>query len=164
MIKSKQAEPKKPDKRDEKVAELTADLQRIQADFINFRRRTEAERSALVQLGKEQAVIALLPVLDNIERAIAHEPADIKDHQWVKGVTAIANQLDGQFEAIGLKKIGETGEDFDPVKHEAVLLEDGEGDNEIVSEVIQNGYQFGDNIIRPAVVKVKKVKRRNYNG
>lgn len=144
----------KPTKQDLQITELTADLQRVQADFINYRQRTEADRTRLVQVGKEQAIIALLPVLDNIERAVAHEPKDIKNHQWVKGVTAIAKQLDGQFETIGLKKICDRGKPFDPNKHEAVLMEDGDGEQEVVAEVLQPGYQFGDTIIRPAMVKV----------
>jgi molecular chaperone GrpE len=139
---------------DTKITELTADLQRLQAEFINYKRRAEAEKLSAIQTGKEQALIAILPVLDNIERAVAHEPADIKEHQWVKGVSAIAIQLEGQMEAIGLKKIGEVGEEFDPNKHEAVVLEDGEGDTEVVSGIIQTGYMFGEDVIRPAIVKV----------
>lgn len=132
-------------------------LQRLQADFINYKQRSENERLQAIQNGKEQAVIALLPVLDNIERAISHEPDDIKDHKWVQGVASIAKQLEGQMEAIGLKKIGECGETFDPSKHEAVVFEDGDGDNEVVDNVIQNGYQFDETIIRPAIVKVKRI-------
>lgn len=147
---------KKLTKQDDKMLELTADLQRVQADFINFRRRSDEEKARAVQTGKEQAVIALLPVLDNIERAIAHEPADIKDHQWVKGITSIAAQLDGQLKAIGLQKIGVVGEVFDPNKHEAVSVDEAEGATEVVAAVLQTGYQFGDSIIRPAMVQVTK--------
>jgi len=137
--------------------ELLIMLQRLQADFINYKQRAENERLQALQNGKEQAIIALLPVLDNIERAISHEPADIKDHKWVQGVTSIAKQLEGQMEAIGLKKIGECGEEFDPVRHEAAVFEDGDGNREVVDSIIQNGYQFDDNIIRPAIVKVKRI-------
>lgn len=147
---------KVPGKQDEKVLELTADLQRVQADFINFRRRADEDRARALLAGKEQAVMALLPVLDNIERAIAHEPADIKEHAWVKGVASIANQLEGQLEAIGLMKIGVTGEPFNPNKHDAVSMDDGEGEQEVVAAVLQTGYQFGDTIIRPAMVQVTK--------
>jgi molecular chaperone GrpE len=142
---------------DPRIAEITADLQRLQAEFINYKRRAEAERTQAVQTGKEQAIIALLPVIDNIERAIAHEPTDITNHQWVKGITLLAKQLDGQLEILGLRKIGEVGETFDPNRHEAVVLEDDHGETEVVSDVIQNGYQLGENVIRPALVKVKKV-------
>jgi molecular chaperone GrpE len=140
-----------------KIAELTADLQRLQAEFINYKNRAELERMQAVQVGKEQAVIALLPIIDSIERAIEHEPKDIKAHNWVKGITVLAKQLDNQLEAIGLKKIGKIGEVFDPARHEAVVLDDGEGETEVISGVIQTGYQFGEDIIRPAIVKVKKV-------
>lgn len=137
--------------------ELLSMLQRLQADFVNYKQRAENERLQAIQNGKEQALIALLPVLDNIERAISHEPDDIKDHKWVQGVASIAKQLEGQMEAIGLKKIGECGEAFDPVRHEAVVFEDGDGDSEVVDSIIQNGYQFDDTIIRPAIVKVKRI-------
>lgn len=146
---------KKPTK-DEQLAELTADLQRLQAEFINFKRRSEEERTRAVSAGKEQAVIALLPVLDNIERAVAHEPEDIKDHAWVKGVSAVSKQLGSQLEAIGLVKVGVEGEPFDPEKHDAVAVDDGDGETEVVSAVLQTGYQFGDQIIRHAMVKVKR--------
>ena len=150
--------PKTPKqvKEDEKLVELTADLQRVQADFINYRRRAEEDKVRASQAGKEQAVLALLPVLDNIERAIAHEPADIKEHQWVKGVAAIAAQLEGQLQTVGLKKIGVVGEVFDPSKHEAVSMGDGDGDTEVIAAVLQTGYQFDDTIIRPAMVQVER--------
>ena len=146
---------KKPTK-DEQLAELTADLQRLQAEFINFKRRSEEERARAVGAGKEQAVVALLPVLDNIERAVAHEPEDIKDHAWVKGVSAVSKQLGSQLEAIGLIKVGVEGEPFDPEKHDAVAVDEGDGETEVVSAVLQTGYQFGDQIIRHAMVKVTK--------
>lgn len=148
--------PKKTTKLDESVLELTADLQRVQADFINYRRRAEEDRVRALHTGKEQAVMALLPVLDNIERAIAHEPADIKDHQWVKGIAGVAQQLESQLESIGLRKIGVVGEPFDPNLHDAVGMDDAEGETEVVAVVHQTGYQFGDTIIRPAMVQVTK--------
>ena len=141
---------------DTKITELTNDLQRLQAEFINYKNRAELERTQAIQTGKEQAVVALLPIIDSIERAIEHEPKDIKDHTWVKGITVLAKQLDGQLEAIGLKKIGQLGEVFDPNKHEAVLLEEGEGEAEVISGVVQTGYQFGQDILRPAIVKVTR--------
>lgn len=146
---------KKPTK-DEQIAELTADIQRLQAEFINFKRRSEEERSRAVSAGKEQAVVALLPILDNIERAISHEPEDIKDHTWVKGIGAVSAQLQGLLNSLGLQKIGLVDELFDPQKHNAIAVDDGEGEQEVVSEVLQSGYQFGDQIIRHAMVKVTK--------
>jgi len=148
--------PKKTTKLDESVLELTADLQRVQADFINYRRRAEEDRVRALYTGKEQAVMALLPVLDNIERAIAHEPADIKDHAWVKGIAGVAQQLESQLESIGLRKIGVVGEPFDPNLHDAVGMDDAEGETEVIAVVHQTGYKFGDTIIRPAMVQVTK--------
>lgn len=138
------------------VGELTSDLQRLQAEFINYKRRADEERQMAVGIGKQQAAIALLPVLDNIERAIAHEPEDIKDHQWVKGISSVALQLESQLQAVGLVKIGVVGEEFDPNLHEAVVMDEKEGDKEVVAEVLQTGYRFGDTVIRPAMVKVTK--------
>lgn len=152
MPKAKQ----KSNKYEEAIDLLTADLQRIQADFVNFKTRADANRLRDVQTGKEQAVLALLPVLDNLERAIAHEPKDIKNHQWVKGVTQMVKQLEGQLESIGVTKIDKVGEEFSPYRHEAVVMEESDGDTEVIAEVLQSGYQFGDTVIRPAKVKVKR--------
>ncbi len=152
----KKQSTKKTISSEDKIAELTADLQRLQAEFINYKNRAELERGQAVQIGKEQAVVALLPIIDSIERAIEHEPKDIKDHTWVKGITVLAKQLDGQLEAIGLKKIGQLGEVFDPNKHEAVVLDEGEGETEVISGVVQTGYQFGQDVLRPAIVKVTR--------
>jgi molecular chaperone GrpE len=138
------------------IEELTANLQMLQAEFANYKRRSEAERLAAVGFGKQQAAIVLLPILDNIERAIAHEPADIKNHQWVKGVASIASQLQGQLESLGLVRFGAVGDEFNPAIHEAVTMEESDGETELVAEVLQPGYKFGDAVIRPAMVKVVK--------
>lgn len=142
------------------VTELVADLQRIQADFVNYRRRSEEEKIQSINLGKEQALLSLIPVVDNIERAIAHEPPDIKDHAWVKGITAVAKQLEDQMQAAGLIKIGIVGEEFDPHKHDAVGVDDKDGDTEVIAEVLQPGYRFGETILRPAMVKITKVNNK----
>jgi molecular chaperone GrpE len=146
----------KPNKYDQALNELTADLQRIQADFMNFKTRADANRQRDINTGKEQAIEALLPVLDNLDRAIAHEPKDIKDHEWVKGVTMMVKQLDGQLESIGVVKVGAIGEEFDPSRHEAIAMEESDGETEVIAEVIQPGYQFGDTVIRPSKVKVTR--------
>ncbi len=138
------------------INELTADIQKLQAEFANYKRRSEAERLMAVNIGKQQAAISLLPVLDNIERAIAHEPEDIKNHAWVKGISSVASQLESQLEGFGLVKIGVIGEAFDPTIHEAVTMEESDGETEVVADVLQTGYKFGDTVIRPAMVKVTK--------
>ena len=150
--------PKKKSKsaKDDELSALTADLQRIQADFINFKTRADANRLRDINAGKEQAIEALLPVLDNLERAIAHEPKDIREHVWVKGITQMVKQLDSQLESIGVTKIDQTGVEFDPYKHEAIAMEESDGETEVVAEILQTGYQFGDTVIRPAKVKVTR--------
>ncbi len=138
------------------LSDITNDLQRVQAEIINYKRRSEEEKLRSLSYGKEQAATALLPVLDSIDRAILHEPADIKDHQWVKGINSLALQLEKELSQIGLSKIGSEGEEFDPNIHEAVSMDDSEGKTEVVAEVLQNGYQLGTTIIRPAMVRVTK--------
>jgi len=151
--------PKKPiktPKDDELINTLTTDLQRIQADFINFKTRSDANRLRDINTGKEQAIKALLPVLDNLERAIAHEPQDIIDHAWVKGITQMVKQLDGQLESIGVTRIDQVGVEFNPYRHEAIAMDEKDGDTEVVAEILQTGYQFGDTVIRPAKVRVTR--------
>ena len=139
-----------------KVQELTADLQRVQAEFINYKRRAELDKIRAMELGKEQTAKALLPILDSLERAIAHEPVEIKDHAWVQGIGSVAKQLDSQLASIGLKKVGVIGDVFDPNLHEAVSMVDGEGDTEVIIGVAQTGYMLGDVVIRHAMVQVGK--------
>ena len=148
----------KTSNQDDKINSLVNDLKRVQADFINYKARTEANRRRDIVIGQEQAIAALLPVLDNLDRAIAHEPKDIKNHSWVKGITQMVKQLDSQLESIGVLKIDKIGEEFDPRRHEAIAIEESDGDCEVISEVLQTGYQFVDSVIRPAKVRVKRVK------
>ena len=158
----KAKEPKKPKKQvspqpqPEPVTDLADDLLRLQAEFVNYRRRSEQDIIRAVSIGKEQAIEALLPTIDNLERAIAHEPDDIKDHKWVVGVSSVAKQLEAQLVKIGLVKIGEVGELFNPDIHDAVSMVDGEGDQEVIIGVAQPGYKLGDNVIRHAMVQVGK--------
>lgn len=147
--------PKKPTKEDPKIVELTADLQRLQADFINFKARSEKERLDSLRLGREMAVSELLPVFDNLERAFSHTPPELQDNNWVKGVNALEKQLLDVLSNLGLHKVETVGKPFDPSKMEAVSVEDGPGE-EIVSEEMQSGYMLGDKVLRPAMVKVKK--------
>lgn len=147
--------PKKPVKENPKVVELTADLQRLQADFINFKTRAEKERMEALRLGREMAVSELLPVFDNLERAFSHTPPELQDNNWVKGVNALEKQLLDVLSNLGLHKVETVGKPFDPSKMEAVSVEDGPGE-EIVSEEMQSGYMLGDKVLRPAMVKVKK--------
>lgn len=146
--------PKKPKKSDE-FEQLENDLVRLQADFANYKRRSEEERLAVARIAKQQAVIKLLPVLDNLQRATEHQPKELNGNEWAEGITKVAEQLVAQLHDMGVKKIPTVDEEFDPHLHEAVAA-DGDGDKEIISEELQAGYVLADEVIRPAMVKVKK--------
>jgi molecular chaperone GrpE len=153
---SKQSKVNSPKSRENtQIVELTADLQRLQADFINFKTRAEKERLDALRLGREMAVSELLPVFDNLERAFGHTPEELKDNNWVKGINVLERQLLDVLSNLGLQKIETVGQPFDPKTMEAVSVEDGHGE-EIVAEEMQSGYMLGDKVLRPAMVKVKK--------
>ncbi len=137
-----------------KVDELTADLQRIQADFMNFRRRSDEDRAGFMDFAKQDIILQLLPMLDNIDRALRYLPEDLKDNQWAQGVAQIAKQVDDTIRNLGVTKIESVGQPFDPHLHEAVTVEEGDGEDEVVIEELQPGYKIGDKVIRHAMVKV----------
>jgi molecular chaperone GrpE len=149
---------KKNDERDQQIAELTLDLQRTRADFENYRKRSELDKKQATETGEMKAVLKLLPVIDTIERAIVHIPADIAEHQWVQGVAGLVKQLDKALASMELKRIdASAGTDFDPELHQAVQFdEEATGDKEIVAEELQAGYTLGGTPIRHAMVKVTK--------
>lgn len=139
-----------------RIDELTADLQRIQADFVNFRRRSDDERGEFLALAKQDIIIQLLPLLDNIGRAMDHIPDDLADNAWAQGVAQVAKQADETFKSLGITRIETVGQPFDPNLHEAIGYEEGEGEHEVVVEELQAGYKAGDRVIRHAIVKVGK--------
>jgi molecular chaperone GrpE len=138
-----------------KIAELTEALRRERADVINVRRRHEEQTANLRNVIKANVVRDLLPVIDNFERALKHVPDDLKKNEYVKGVQGIVKQFEQTLEEMGVNRIKTVGEVFDPVLHEAVSMEEGNGATEVVSEELQSGYRFGDEIIRHAMVRVK---------
>lgn len=140
----------------QQVADLTQALQRERADASNIRRRHDEQLSGLKDHTKASVVKELLPVIDNLERALKHVPKDLVDNDYVKGVQGVVKQFEKTLSDIGVERINTVGEEFDPELHEAVSMEDGEGDKEIVSEELQAGYKVGDNVIRHAMVRVKR--------
>jgi molecular chaperone GrpE len=148
---------KKVEELEQQVLELTADLQRTRADFENYRKRTELEKEQARAQGKAAAILKLLPVIDNIERAIAHLPEDLKDHKWAQSVVGLVRHLDKSLENLDLHRIVATpGTPFDPELHEAIQMEDGEGEHEVIAEELQPGYKLGNTVIRHSMVKVTK--------
>ncbi len=139
----------------EEKAKAEANLsgwQRAQADFINYKRRTEQEKEEISQFAKATLILNLLPALDDLERAFASIPPRLTKASWVDGIRLIWRKLQTTLEAQGLSEIEAVGEPFDPHLHEAVRQDKGkEG---VVIEEVQKGYKFRDKIIRPTKVVV----------
>jgi molecular chaperone GrpE len=135
---------------DEKVAELTADLQRVQADFANYRKRALRDQQAATDRAKAAVVSQLLGVLDDLDRARKHGDLDSGP------LKSVADKLDSALNGLGLTAFGAEGEDFDPVLHEAVQHEGdgGEGSKPVIGTVMRHGYKLGDNVLRHALVGV----------
>lgn len=130
-------------------------LQRERADFVNYRRRSDAERSAQLQTARAEGFLAILPFLDNLERATANVPAEIADHPWVKGVLLAHDNLAAALHGEGLKRIGDIGDPFDPRLHEAFL---NQPHSTIpaghITAILRPGYRLGDRLLRTAQVAV----------
>lgn len=143
---------------EQQVGELTLDLQRTRADFENYRKRVEAEKAAAREAGKSGAVLQLLPMIDNIERAIAYAPEELKDNAWAQGVVSLVKNLEKSLETLGVQRIAaQPGTPFNPDLHEAIQFdEDAEGEQEVVAAELQAGYQMGERVIRHAMVKVTR--------
>lgn len=134
----------------DQVAELTADLQRVQADFANYRKRALRDQQAAADRAKAGVVGQLLGVLDDLERARKH--GDLESGP----LKSVADKLDGALSGLGLTAFGEEGEDFDPVLHEAVQHEGdgGEGSRPVIGTVMRQGYRLGEHVLRHALVGV----------
>ena len=135
--------------------------QRTQADFINFRRRTEQERVDLIKTAEASLIHDLLPVLDDLERAIVSLPADLRGLTWVDGILLIERKLAGTLGQHGLKPIDAFGKEFDPNEHEAVLREGEPGQATTVTAELQRGYRLHDRVLRPTLVKVGPASNSN---
>ena len=141
-----------------KVGELTLDLQRTRADFENYRKRSETDKQSARDMGQASAILKLLPVIDNIERAIAYTPEELKDNKWVQSVAGLVKHLEKSLESLNLKRIDATkGTLFNPELHEAIQFdEEATGDTEVVDKELQAGYMLGGQVIRHAMVKVTR--------
>ncbi|OKP91187.1 nucleotide exchange factor GrpE [Paenibacillus helianthi] len=128
---------------------------RVQADFDNFRRRTQKEKEELAQYATAKLVGELIPVLDNFERAIATVPASPEFEAFNKGVNMIFQQLEGILKSEGLTAMESVGQPFNPEYHQAIMqVESEEHEEGIVTEEVQKGYLLKDKVLRPAMVKV----------
>lgn len=135
-------------------ASLNEALLRERADAMNVRKRAEDEKMQLGSFYKSMVVKELLPVIDNFDRALKAIPKDLENNDYVKGVQGVAKQFEQALVKIGVERIKTVGEYFNPELHEAVTMEEGDGEHEIVSEELQSGYKLGGTIIRHAMVRV----------
>lgn len=131
-----------------------ANWQRAQADFINLRRRHEQERDEVTRFANATLLLSLLPVVDDLERALASVSPKLAGMTWVDGIRLIYRKLQATLDAQGLSEIKAMGETFDPHIHEATMY--GEGEEGIVVEELQKGYKLHDRVIRPTMVVVGK--------
>lgn len=161
----KQAEPEKKgffgkkkekkDPKDVKIEELTDRLQRNMAEFDNYRKRTEKEKSAMFEIGARDIIEKILPVVDNFERGLAAVPEEDKGTPFAEGMEKIYKQLMKTLEDTGVKPIEAVGQPFDPNFHNAVMHIDDEslGENTVAME-LQKGYTYRDTVVRHSMVQV----------
>lgn len=155
----KTAKKEKKSKKDSEIEKLKAELDkkndillRTAAEFDNFKKRTEREKSGVAEYARAGIIKQLLPILDNIDRAAA---ADRESPDYIKGIELIIKQFEGLSEKLGIEEIAKQGDTFDPNLHEAVMhIEDEALGENVIAEVLQKGYKTGDTIIRHAMVKV----------
>ena len=146
---------KKKDPRDEKIEELTDRVKRQMAEFENFRKRTEKEKSSMYEMGARDIIERILPVIDNFERGLAVIPEDKKEDPIAEGMEKIYKQIQKVCEEAGVKPIEAAGKEFDPNFHNAVMhVEDESLGENIVAEELQKGYMYRDSVVRHSMVKV----------
>lgn len=152
------AKNKQQEELEQQVGELTQDLQRTRADFENYRKRVESEKTAAREAGQMSMVLKLLPVIDTIERAVGHMPAELQEDKWAQGVAVIAKNLQKTLESLNLQRIeAAPGIEFNPELHEAIQFdEDAAGEKEVIAEELQAGYLLNGQTLRPAMVKVTR--------
>ena len=146
---------KKKDKKDEKIEELTDKLTRQMAEFDNFRKRTEKEKSQMYEIGAKDIIEKILPVVDNFERGLDAVPEEKKEDPFIQGMEKVYKQFMTVLESVEVKPIEALGNQFDPNFHNAVMHVEDEnfGENEVAEE-FQKGYMYRDSVVRHSMVKV----------
>jgi len=142
----------------EKAQRLLANWQRAEADFVNYKRRVEQERAEAGRLANAALIINILPVLDDLERALSSLNIELAGLTWFDGIRLIYRKLQLVLESAGVSQIEAEGRPFDPRFHEAVMYGEGE-EGKVVAEV-QRGYKINDRVLRPAMVVVGKGKEK----
>jgi molecular chaperone GrpE len=139
-----------------KTENYLSDLKRVQADFVNYKKRVEEDKKNWLKFANVGLITKLIPVLDNFKRAGAHLPEDLKDNEFVKGVMAIEKQFERIMEEEGVEKIETKDQAFDPKWHEVMFYEVSELPEGQIIEELEAGYRLGDSVIKPSKVKVSK--------
>lgn len=143
------------------AADMLDRLQRSHAEFANFRRRIEQDRELQRSRATEDLVRKLLPVADDFDRALRAVPAEIDGNPWIEGMRLVERKLWRILEAEGISVMESIGQPFDPSRHEAVMVDDGDGVADTVVEEFQRGYVVNDTVLRPAMVKVGSAETLN---
>lgn len=142
------------DQAQDERTQLMQDLQRVQADFVNFKRGVDNQLATAEQRGKMQATLKFLDIIDDIERAVSNTPEELKDNQWVNGIEKVYTNLQKRMAELKLSRIKALGQPFDPSLHEAVMRGDNEQSRDVVTEVLKNGYTYEGVVVRHAMVRV----------
>lgn len=153
--KKEKKKEKQKDKRDERIEELTDQVKRQMAEFENFRKRTEKEKTQMYEVGAKSIIERILPIVDNFERGLAAVPEEQKSDAFVEGMDKVYKQMMTVFEELDVKPIEAVGKEFDPEYHNAVMqVESEEYESGIVAQELQKGYMYRDSVVRHSMVAV----------
>lgn len=155
LFKKKQKVDKKQEALKEKIDELEDKVKRQMAEFDNFRKRTEKEKTAMFETGARSVIEKILPVVDNFERGFASIPEEEKGTPFAEGMEMVYKQLMTELEKMDVKPIPAVGEEFDPNLHNAVMqVESEEYESGVIAQELQKGYTYRDNVVRHSMVAV----------
>ena len=156
-VESSQAVEEGSSEENPELLQLKDKYLRTLAEYENFRKRSEKEKAQMFELGAKSIIEALLPVVDNFERALSHVQEEEKDSPFVKGIEGIYKQIQKMFADCNIQEIEALGKKFDPALHNAVMTEEeGEAEEDTITQDLQKGYTYRGNVVRHSMVKVKK--------
>ena len=156
-VESSQAVEEGSSEENPELLQLKDKYLRTLAEYENFRKRSEKEKAQMFELGAKSIIEALLPVVDNFERALSHVQEEEKDSPFVKGIEGIYKQIQKMFADCNIQEIEALGKKFDPALHNAVMTEEeGDAEEDTIGQDLQKGYTYRGNVVRHSMVKVKK--------
>lgn len=156
-VESSQAVEEGSSEENPELLQLKDKYLRTLAEYENFRKRSEKEKAQMFELGAKSIIEALLPVVDNFERALSHVQEEEKEAPFVKGVEGIYKQIQKMFADCNIQEIEALGKKFDPALHNAVMTEEeGDAEEDTITQDLQKGYTYRGNVVRHSMVKVKK--------